>query len=181
MPLLFARNNEIGKDRDHRAIHRHGDRNLIERYTVKEDFHILNTVNRDPGLADIALYAGMIAVIAAVGGQIKGHRNALLPRRQCLAVERIRFFCGRKPRILPDRPGAACIHRRLHTARERGLPGDTAHMRQFTGILGGIKRLHWDAFQRIPCQRLQRLATQLFVGNFFPCFLVRHRNLRREF
>ena len=61
-----------------------------ERDAVEEDLHVLDRVDGDAGLAHIAHDAGMVAVIAAVGGQIEGDRHALLPGRQRLAVEGVR-------------------------------------------------------------------------------------------
>ena len=71
--LLFTGHDEGGQNRDHRAVHRHGDRNLIQRDAIKEGFHILYTVNRHPSFTNIADNARMIAVIAPMRGQIEGH------------------------------------------------------------------------------------------------------------
>jgi len=71
--LLFACYNEVGKDRDHRAVHRHGDGDFLKRDAVEQDFHILNGVYRHACFADIAFNARMIAIIAAMGGKIEGH------------------------------------------------------------------------------------------------------------
>ena len=89
MPLLFPRHDEVGKDRNNRTVHRHRHRDLIEWNTIKEDLHILDAINRYARLADITLNAGVVAVIAPVGRQIEGHRHALLPCSQSLAIERI--------------------------------------------------------------------------------------------
>ncbi len=130
MALLFARHDETGQDRDHRAVHRHRHADLVQRDAVEQDLHVLDAVDRHTGLADIAHHARMIAVIAAVRGQIEGDRHALLTGRQIAAVEGVGFLGGRKPGILPDGPGPARIHRGLHAAGERRRPGDRAQMRQ---------------------------------------------------
>src|SRR3546814_14802859 len=65
-PLLLARDDEEGEDRNHRAVHRHADRHLVERDAVEQYLHILDAVDRDPRLADVADDAPMVAVIAAV-------------------------------------------------------------------------------------------------------------------
>ena len=49
---------KLGQDRDHSAVHRHRNDTLIQRNAVKQDFHILDTVDRHAGLADIALDRG---------------------------------------------------------------------------------------------------------------------------
>src|SRR3546814_15805610 len=85
-PLLLARDDEEGEDRNHRAVHRHADRHLVERDAVEQYLHILDAVDRDPRLADVADDAHMVAVIAAVGRQIEGYAQALLPRRPLAAI-----------------------------------------------------------------------------------------------
>ena len=85
--LFFAHHDEIGQNRDHRAIHGHRNRNLVQRDAVEENFHIFHAVDRHASLAHIAHHTGVIAVIAAMGGQIEGHRYTLLARRQRLAVK----------------------------------------------------------------------------------------------
>jgi hypothetical protein len=77
--LLFARDDEERQDRDHRAVHRHRHAHLVERDAVEQDLHVLDAVDGDARLADIAHHARMVAVIAAMGGQIEGDRQALLP------------------------------------------------------------------------------------------------------
>src|SRR3546814_20538812 len=53
-PLLLARDDEEGEDRNHRAVHRHADRHLVERDAVDQYLYILDAVDRDPRLADVA-------------------------------------------------------------------------------------------------------------------------------
>jgi hypothetical protein len=57
---------------------------LVERDAVEQDLHVLDAVDGHAGLADIAGHAGMVAVVAAVGGEVEGHRHALLPGGQAL-------------------------------------------------------------------------------------------------
>src|SRR3546814_7160034 len=102
-PLLLARDDEEGEDRNHRAVHRHADRHLVERDAVEQYLHILDAVDRDPRLADVADDAHMVAVIAAVGRQIEGNAEALLPRRQIAEIESVRILGGRHALIFPDR------------------------------------------------------------------------------
>ena len=80
-------------------------------------------VDRDARLADVADDARMVAVIAAVGGEIEGDREALLPGGEVAAVEGVGFLGGREARILADRPGPAGIHRGIGPARERREAG----------------------------------------------------------
>ena len=47
---------------------------LLQRDAVEEDFHIQHAVHGHTRQADIARYARMIGVVAAVGGQVESHR-----------------------------------------------------------------------------------------------------------
>ena len=58
--LLFCGNYIASHNRQYRAIHGHGHRHLIQGNTVKEDFHILNRINRHTSLAHITLYSRMV-------------------------------------------------------------------------------------------------------------------------
>ena len=69
--LFLTRNNIHGEHGNDRAVHRHRHAHFIERYSVEQDFHILDRINRHARLADIAFYARMVTIITAVRGQIK--------------------------------------------------------------------------------------------------------------
>ncbi len=164
MPLLFTRDDEAGEDGNDRPVHGHRDADLVQRDVVEEDLHVLDAVDRHARLAHVALDPRMIAVVAAVRGEVERDRNALLTRGQVAAVEGVRFLGRRKARILADRPGAACVHRRLHPASERRNPWCAAHMPQVQGVGFGVERLDEDAFQRLPCQFFEGTAAHFLLG-----------------
>src|SRR3546814_20427232 len=91
----------------------------------------------------------MVAVIAAVGRQIEGNAEALLPRRQIAAIESVRILGGRKARILPDRPGSARVPRRTPAA---GAGRDTRQARTDRHVTGGVERLDREPPRRVPGQ-----------------------------
>ncbi len=103
--LLLPRNDEIGEHGNDRAVHRHGHRDLIERNAVEQDFHVLDAIDRNARLSDIALHAWMVAVITAVGGEIESDGNALLAGGERLAVKGIGGFRGGETGILTDVQG----------------------------------------------------------------------------
>ena len=70
--LLLRRHDVEGEDGQDRAVHGHGDRDLIQRDAIEQDLHILNAVDGHAGLADIADHARVVAVIAAMRRQIEG-------------------------------------------------------------------------------------------------------------
>src|SRR3990167_5064121 len=129
-------------------------------------------------LAKIAHNARVIRVIAAVGGKIESHRDALLPSGKVLAVKRVRRFGGRESRILPDGPRPPRIHRGAHAAREGGHARQLVHLRQAFDIGLCIQRLDGDALKRVPDQRIGRLPFQLFRGKRRPSLDVCHDLLR---
>ena len=103
--LLFGGDDVAGEDRQHGAVHRHRDGDLVERDAVEEDLHVLDRVDRHAGLADVADDAGIVRVVAAVRGQVEGDRDALAAGGERLAVEGVGGFGGGETGVLADRPG----------------------------------------------------------------------------
>ena len=66
--LLLARDDVEGHDRKNRPVHGHADAHFAQRNPVEQQLHVLDAVDRDPGLADVAGHSRMVAVVAAVGG-----------------------------------------------------------------------------------------------------------------
>ena len=52
--LLLAGDDVTRHDRQHRAVHGHRDRHLIQRNAVEQDLHVLDGVDGHAGLADVA-------------------------------------------------------------------------------------------------------------------------------
>ena len=158
--LLLGGDDVAGEHRQDRAVHRHRHAHPVERDAVEQDLHVLDRVDRHPGLADIADDPRMVAVIAAMGGEIEGDRQPHLPGRQIVAIEAVRLLGGRKPGILPDRPRPVGVHRRPRTPQIGRKPG---HPRAFDRgkVLGGVERLDPDALRGDPVEAVERLALQL--------------------
>jgi hypothetical protein len=70
--LLLAGDDEEGHDRKHRAVHRHADAHLVERDSVEQQLHVLDAVDRHARHPDVAGDARIVAVVAAVGGEVEG-------------------------------------------------------------------------------------------------------------
>ena len=90
--LLLSRRDVEGQNGQHRTVHRHADAHLVERDVFKEALHVLDAVDRHPGLAHVALHAFVVAVVATVGGEVEGNAEALLAGREVAAVKRIAFL-----------------------------------------------------------------------------------------
>jgi hypothetical protein len=78
-PLLLGSDDVAGQYRQYGAVHRHRHAHPVERDAVEQDLHVLDAVDCDPRLADIADDARMIAVVAAMGGEIESDRQPHLP------------------------------------------------------------------------------------------------------
>jgi hypothetical protein len=151
--LFLAGHDEGGEHRDDGAVHGHRHRHLGKRDAVEEDLHVLHRIDRHACLADIALDAGVVGIVAPMGGEIEGDRKPLLPAGERLAVEGIGFLGRGEAGILADGPGAAGIHGRARPAQERLFAGQIVEMGETLEIVGRVERLDGDALGRVPGER----------------------------
>ena len=156
--LFLARDDEAGEDRDHRAVHRHRNADLVQRDAVEQDLHVLDA-NRSrrppcrhrPRRADGRCHSR---------GGWPGRRRPTRPAARRPAP------CGRR-RSIPRRwksPHIAGSSRAgPHTSwpatpRVKGAtPGNAAQMRQPRHVGRGIERLDRDPLQRVPGQAVGAL------------------------
>ena len=75
--LLFSRNNIACEHRQHRTVHRHGNRDLVEGDAIEQNLHVLNGVDRHACFAYVARHARMIGVVSTMSRQIECHRDTL--------------------------------------------------------------------------------------------------------
>ena len=115
--LFLGGRDEQRQDRQHRAVHGHRHAHLVERDAGEQRAHVVDRIDRDAGHADVAGDARMIAVVAAMGGEIERDREALLPGGEVAAIERVGIFRRGEPGILPDGPGLVDIHGRVGAAQ----------------------------------------------------------------
>ena len=148
---LFLGGDDVERhDRQHRAVHGHRHGHLVERDAGEQRPHVVDRVDRDTGHADVAGDARMVAVVAAVGGEIEGDREALLSGGEVAAVEGVGVFGGGEAGVLPDRPGLGDIHGRVGAAqirRDAGIAVEAGEAVQVVGAVGGFDR---NAFGRQP-------------------------------
>ena len=156
--LLLGGHHVEGQDRQHRSVHRHRDRHRRQVDTVEELPHVQNRVDGHPGHADVALHPGVVGVIAAVGGQVEGHRQALLAGRQVTSVERVGIGGGRETRVLANGPWLVDVHRRVGAADERGFTRKAVQRIPVcdggTAVGADVERLDDDALGRVPVELL---------------------------
>ena len=96
--LLLRRHNVERHDRQHRAVHGHRDRHLVQRNLVEENLHVLDRIDGHAGLAHVAHHALVVGIVAAMRRQIEGDRQPFLSRGQVAPVEGVRFLGGREAR-----------------------------------------------------------------------------------
>src|SRR3546814_10952827 len=111
---------------------------------VEEDFHVLDGIDGDALLADVAHPARMVGVIAAVGGEVEGDREPLLAAGEVGAVEGVGFLGGGEAGILAQRPGPAGVHGRLGTTGDGREAGQASKALETLEALGGGVLLHRD-------------------------------------
>src|SRR5665213_2153925 len=92
----------------------------------------------------------MIGIIAAVGGEVERHRQALLAGGQVAAVERVGILRGGEPGILPDGPWLVDIHRRVGAAQKRRDAGPGVEEIDAVKIGFAIAGFYQDALGREP-------------------------------
>ena len=152
---------------EHRAVHGHRHRHAVERDRVEQHLHVLDRVDGHAGLADVADDTGMVAVVAAVRGEVEGHREPHLTGGEVGAVEGVRLLRGREARVLPDRPRPVGVHRGPHAAQEGVEPGERVDGFEILEVGGGVQGLHRDALGRDPRER-RRIALQLLRRERLP-------------
>ena len=148
--LFFRRDDVERHDRQHGAVHGHRHGHLVERNAVEELAHVEDGIDRDAGHADIAGDARMVAVVAAMGGEVEGDGQALLAGREVAAVEGVGFLRRREAGILPDRPGLLDIHGRVGAADEGRDARPCVEHGHAVQIALAVGALDGDAFRRLP-------------------------------
>ncbi len=147
-PLLLRRHDVERQDREHRAVHRHRDRDPIQRNAIEEHLHVQDGVHRHTRLPNIGKGARMIRVIAAMGGKIESNREALLTASDVASVKSVGFLGRGKPGVLPHRPRPRHIHRPIRAAKERRKPGDAVQPLTGGEIRRGVERLNIELLER---------------------------------
>ena len=79
--------------------------------------------DRDADLADLALGARVVGVVAHLRGQVEGARQAGLACVEQELEALVGLLGGAEAGVLAHRPEPAAVHVRLDAARERGLAG----------------------------------------------------------
>ncbi len=157
--LLFARDDEQREHGQHRAVHGHRHRHLLERDAGEQRAHVVDGIDRDARHADVAAHARMIGVIAAVGGEIEGDGEALLPGRDVAAIEGVGILGRREAGVLADGPGLQRVHRGIGAAHERRDAGQGVEEVESGGVglrRRGLMAIPSGASQAMPARACRR-------------------------
>ena len=101
----------VEQQQDRRGrVDRHGRRDAIERDPVEQPPHVVDRVDRDAGLADLALGARVIRVQAHLGRQVERDRQPGLALVQQVAEPPVRLRGRAHARVLAHRPQAPAVH-----------------------------------------------------------------------
>ena len=148
---LFLGGDDVERhDRQHRAVHGHRHRHLVERDAGEQRPHVVDRIDRDARHADVAGDARMVEVVAAVGGEIEGDREALLPGGEVAAVEGVGILRRGEAGVLPDGPRLGDVHGRVGAAqigRDAGIAVEAGEAVEIVRAVGGFDG---DAFGREP-------------------------------
>ena len=157
------------EDRQHRAVHRHRDRDGGQVDTVEQLPHIENGIDCHACHSDVTGDARVVGVVAAVGGEVECHRQALLSGRQVAPVERVGLRGGGEAGVLPDGPRLIDVHRRIRPAQvgRRTREGVERVARRHRGVpVGGdVDRLDVDGLRRRPVELFWRVAVRFCGGD----------------
>ena len=153
--LLLARHDVERQHRQHRAVHGHRHRHLVERDAVEQHAHVVDRVDRHAGHADVARHAWVVGVVPPVGRQVERDRQALLTGGQVAAVEGVGVLGGREAGVLADRPRLVDVHGRVRTTQEGGDARVRVEEVEALQVGGAVERLDVDALGRAPrrCRR----------------------------
>jgi hypothetical protein len=149
-PLLLGRGDVERQHRQHGAVHRHRHRHLVERDAVEQRAGVVDRVDRHARHADVPTHPRVVGVVAAVGREVEGDAQALLPRREVAAVERVGLLGGGEAGVLPDRPRLGGVHRRVGTAQERREPRPGVEAVEALEVLGSVDREDVDPLRAVP-------------------------------
>ena len=156
--LLLAGHDEQRQDWQHRAVHGHGYAHLGQRDAVEQGAHIVDGIDGNARHAHVAAHAGVVAIVAAVRGEVEGDRKALLAAREIAPVEGVRILRRGEARILPDGPGLLDVHGGIGAAQERRqawIGVQEIEALDIARAIGRLKRDPLGRFGRRP-RRLRR-------------------------
>ena len=135
--LLLADSDVEGEQDGGGAVDRHRGGDAIEGNVLEKGAYVIDRVDGDAHLADLAHGHGVIGVVADLRRQVEGDGEAGLALLEEVAVALVRLLCGAEAGVLAHGPEAPAVHGGLDAAGEGVLAGE-AEVAVAGGILGGV-------------------------------------------
>src|SRR5690606_40485471 len=114
---------------------------------------VVDGVDRDARHADIAFDTRVIGIVAAVGGEVEGDGEALLPSREVAAIEGVRLLGRGEARVLTDGPRLGDVHGRVGAAQIRRNARQAVNEVEAGDVLGRVGWFDYDTLRCVPDRR----------------------------
>ncbi len=156
---LFLGGDDVkGQHRENRSVHGHGNGDAIQGNGVEEDFHVLDRIDGDAGLAHVGHGAGVVGIVAAMGGEIEGDGKPLLAGGDVAAIKGVALLGGGEAGVLADGPRFGDVHGAIGAAHIGGESRHGVQMLAGGEIRRGVNRAEVNAFQGLLQALVERLA-----------------------
>ena len=110
----------VGEQQDRGGrVDGHRRRDEVEGDALEQDLHVLDRRDGDAGAPHLALGAGMVRVVAHLGGEVERHREPGLAPFQEELEALVGLLGGAEPRILAHGPEPVPVHLRVDAPGER--------------------------------------------------------------
>ena len=136
-PLAPGNGNIHGQQDGGGGVDGHAGGDLVQRDVVEQGLHIFDRGDGHAHFANLAASDGIVGVVADLGGQVEGHREAGLALLEQEAVALVGFFGAGVAGVLAHGPEAAAVHAGLDAARVGVFAGE-AQLLQVIGV--GVSR-----------------------------------------
>ena len=103
-----------------------------------------------PALPTSPTTRSLIGIVAAMGGQVEGHRKALLSGGEVAAVESVGFLGGGEAGVLANGPRLQGVHGGVRPAQEGRDAGGVVQVLHGARGRRRCRRLHGDVLDRHP-------------------------------
>jgi hypothetical protein len=142
----FGRGDVEGEQDRRGRVNRHRGGDAVEWDIGEEALHVLERVDGDADAADLAEREGRVRVVADLGGEVEGHREAGGPVGEQEFVTAVGLFRVAHAGVLAHGPEAVAVHAGLDAAGEGEVAGESVLFKLAAAeVLGGVDGIDEDA------------------------------------